>query len=113
MPIQPAPDIRAERTYLQTAGSRIVEGEPRDRTADSLTFIVLAHHGVKEDDGVGSELVLGDAHEHSVDPRLVTALHRVVEDCHAHVAHCARGARTLASVKGWRSGVYEMGMTSS
>ena len=92
MPIQPAPDIRAEWTYLQSAGSSIVEGEPRDRTTDSLTFILLAHDRVKEGDGVGSQLVLGDSHKHSVDLRLVTALHRVVGDCHAHVANCARGA---------------------
>ena len=62
MPTQPAPDIWAEWTYPQSAGSCIVKGEPRDRTAHTLTFIFPTHHGVQEHDGVGCELVLREAH---------------------------------------------------
>ena len=99
MPIQPASDIRAERAYPQSAGSSIVEGEPCNCTAHALTFIFLAHHGVQEGDGVGCQLILGEANQFPVDPRLVTALHRVIDDCHAHTAHCARRATaTLSSM---------------
>ena len=60
------------------------------------------------------QLVLGDAHDLSVDPRLVTVLHRVVGDCHAHIAHCARAATASLSavmVVG-RSQAKKMGMTT-
>jgi predicted metalloprotease len=84
MSCHPAPNKRAKRTYVKAAVLRVVQGIPCNCASDSLTLILLGHHGVEEDDGVVGELVRGDAGERTVDPRLITAPHRVVSDCHAH-----------------------------
>src|SRR4249920_15056 len=84
MPLDPASDVRAEWTYVQIAGSRVVERVSRDRAGYSLTLIFRGYNGVEEHDGVRRELVLRETSERSVDPRLVAAFRRVVVDYHAH-----------------------------
>ena len=53
MPFDPAPDVRAERPYAQTAGPGVVEGVPCDGAGYPLTLMFLSHDSVEEHDGVG------------------------------------------------------------
>jgi hypothetical protein len=96
MPFDPAPDVRAERPYAQTAGPGVVEGVPCDGAGYPLTLIFLSHDSVEEHDGVGRELILRDASQPSVNPCLVAAFHGVVVDYHAHSRHCARSDQSAA-----------------
>ena len=84
MPFHPASDKRAEGAHVQAARTRIIEGVSGNCAAYPLTLTLLCHHSVQKDDRVGCELVLGDADERSVDPRLIAACHCVVGDYHGH-----------------------------
>jgi hypothetical protein len=97
MPFDPAPDVRAERTYAQTAGSGVVECVPRDRASYSLTLMLLSHDGVEEHNGVVGELVLGYTSKRSVDPRLIAAFHGVVSDYQGHNRPLCQKAKSSES----------------
>lgn len=96
MPFHPASDERAECTYVQATGSCVIERIPRNCRAYSVALILLSHHGVQEDDCVGCQLVLTDAGERAVDPRLISAPHWIVDDSHAHGRPlCQNGIRVV------------------
>ena len=84
MACHPSSDERTQRAYLQAAGSRVIEHRPGQCGTDTLTFIFIGHDSMEEDDGVVGKLVLTHANERAIDPRFVSASHRVVCHRHAH-----------------------------
>ena len=84
MACHPAPDKRAQRAYVEAAGSCVIKRIPRECGAHTVTLIFLCDDGMEEDDGVDRELVLADTGERAIDARLVTGVHWVVGDYHTH-----------------------------